>query len=145
MSFPVFCKLVHRRKKQQSSLINKVYQKIISHPRFDYCANKNSLLGVTMPLPAVGIYNQRFLSFANSQSSWITDNYGTISVDFIVRFENLEADLNKLAVMLELPLRNLPKLNSVAYLNYKSLYDSELVELVSEIYADDIKNFKYSF
>jgi hypothetical protein len=79
-----------------------------------------------------------------SQSSMISLN-GEPHLDYILRYEHLDESWEKLCSILNIDYVKLPTLNKSTHKHYSEYYDDELIELVSERYADDIKLFRYSF
>lgn len=78
---------------------------------------------------------------------------GEVCVDFIGRFENLESDWDTIQKKLNVEVKKLNKSNArVQKINfkrrtsfYKDLYNQNLIDLVGEIYEEDINLFKYKF
>jgi hypothetical protein len=67
-------------------------------------------------------------------------------VDFIGRFENLQADFSLVCRELNISPDQLPHVNrSPGRANYRDYFDSESKELVAKLYQTDIDLFKYSF
>lgn len=76
-----------------------------------------------------------------NQLLWIKDEKNNVSCDCL-RFENLNADLSGyFQEHLELPSHNVTP-NAV---DYRTLYTSELVDEVTEFFADDIAYFGFDF
>ncbi len=78
------------------------------------------------------------------QIEWITDTDGTILVNFIGRFENLEADFKTVCEKINIPY-SLPHLNSTEHEHYKSYYDNQSRFIIANYFKDDIRIFKYTF
>ena len=78
------------------------------------------------------------------QIEWITDQKGTIIVDEIVRFENLEREFNNVLKRLgeKATLQHLNKSNRG---NYRDYYDEEAIEIVHKWFEQDIERFEYQF
>lgn len=81
------------------------------------------------------------------QTFWITDRSGALLVDQLYRFEQLAAALPAIAERLEMaPLETIPERRKGDRPASRGLYeDSEMVELVGRLYAEDIARFGYSF
>ncbi len=80
-----------------------------------------------------------------SQVAWLKNFDDTVDVDFIGRFENLEADVTKLGQLLNMKI-DLPHINqSLPIVHYSKAYTDELEELVRIHYKEDIEMFDYSF
>jgi hypothetical protein len=68
-----------------------------------------------------------------------------IGVDFVGRYESLERDYSLIAERLGIE-SSLPRLNpSHRSRDYRQYYTAELVDLVQEVYADDIRLLEYRF
>lgn len=98
------------------------------------------------------------------QYDFLYDQNGSLLVDFVGRYENLQTDFAEVSkiitgVSLALPHRNksaaksrswLAKLRRVALkskvkAHYSEFFDDETLHVVSEYYANDIKHFNYRF
>lgn len=81
------------------------------------------------------------------QVDYLLDGSGRMRMDFIGRFESLEADFQ--TVCLNLGLDPIPKLphvfNSGRSAHYSTYYDEESAEWISRRYARDIDRFGYKF
>jgi len=79
------------------------------------------------------------------QSDYLCDRSGSVIVDFVGRFENLKNDFDevcrKLEIEVELPHRRPTKTRRP----YMEQYDKCSIDLVSELYHTDIKQFGYNF
>jgi chondroitin 4-sulfotransferase 11 len=78
------------------------------------------------------------------QHEYLCDKSGSILVDFIGRFENLDKDI----LLLSEKLNKNIELNHHNYNNksdYKEVYTDEMIYKVNQIYQKDIDIFKYTF
>jgi hypothetical protein len=92
----------------------------------------------------LGLYTRRGLSHCNPQIAWLRDPEGRIFVDFVGRFETLEADVAKLGAELGLT-GTLPRLNVSERGHYRDYYDDHSRRLVAAAYAEDVETFGYHF
>ena len=76
---------------------------------------------------------------------WVSDPKGRQIVDFVGRFENLQADCDTVCDRLKLPRTILPHLNANAHEHYSTYYDQQLRDAVAEVHGDDIRRFGYEF
>lgn len=79
------------------------------------------------------------------QIDWLGSG-NLISVDHIIRFENLQNDFN--GMISKLGLVDLPPLSHTNKSNkkhYSEYYDDESIEIVYNHYKKDIEKFKYSY
>jgi chondroitin 4-sulfotransferase 11 len=80
------------------------------------------------------------------QLEWITDQEGDIIVDFVGRFENLQADFDVIANRLNLQCRLLCHENrSRNSTSYRSYYNEETRSIVGDWFRADIEFFGYKF
>ena len=73
---------------------------------------------------------------------------GEVCVDFVIRYERLESDLQELCGRLGLPRVELPRLKSgmrQAGHRYSEYYDQETREIVARAHANDVRHFGYAF
>ena len=78
------------------------------------------------------------------QWNWITDKDGTVLVDFIGRFENLQQDFN--TVCLQIGKRViLPHRNKSKRSDYRTYYHDASIEIIGQWFKDDIEPFGYAF
>jgi hypothetical protein len=78
------------------------------------------------------------------QVVWISDRTGTILVNYVGRFENLDADFKEVCSRLGTRAR-LPHLKKSAKGPYQTLYTPECIEIVAKWFAHDIETFGYTF
>ncbi|MCD2181558.1 sulfotransferase family 2 domain-containing protein [Rhizobium sp. GN54] len=68
------------------------------------------------------------------------------NVDIVLRFEHLDEDFAKLCDTLEIPQRNLPRVNSSKREHYRSYYTRrQSIDLVARKFSDEIARFGYIF
>lgn len=79
------------------------------------------------------------------QKQFVCDEEDKLLVDFIGRFENLQADFNHITQHLGLHTVTLPHLNKSKESTYKEFYNTNTSSLVAEAFAPDIKMFNYTF
>ena len=78
------------------------------------------------------------------QSNWVFDMDDRLIVDYVGRYETLDADFQAIMRHLNLDIR-LPHLNAVPHRDYRSYYSHEARERVGELWAIDVENFGYVF
>lgn len=79
------------------------------------------------------------------QLHWLRDKSGSIPMDYIGKFENLNSDFKIVAEKIGLEDRELPKLIVGSGQDYTQFYDNETIEFVKSIYSEEIEMFKYDF
>ncbi len=79
------------------------------------------------------------------QHSLLATDAGAIGVDYVGRFETLEASLAEIVALIGLPAASLEKTNASAHTGYAAYYDAELQRAVADFYSDDLAAFGYRF
>lgn len=79
------------------------------------------------------------------QTCWIKDFSGEIPFHYIGRFENLADDFEEVCKLMNLGSITLPHKIKGLGVDYRKAYDMESIELVREMYMEEIKLFGYSF
>lgn len=78
------------------------------------------------------------------QVDWLKDYNEKISVDKIIKFEDLNNEFKKIAK--EIGITNsLPHLNPTKKEDYKSFYNTESIEIIKDWFKEDINLFNYRF
>ncbi len=113
--------------------------------------------------------------FVRPQVEFVTDGDGTLLVDFVGRFERLQADFDAICQQLGLPPTNLPHVNKAEdharkarpglhprrlarflrkgryrrpapqFPHWRDYYDDDTRALVAELYRADVERFGYRF
>ena len=80
------------------------------------------------------------------QYVYICNNKYTIMVDYIAKVENIQTDFEYIADKLKIPNASLPFENKSNHKDYRDMYTSEeMINIVSDLYYNDIKFLKYKF
>lgn len=83
-------------------------------------------------------HNQPYPILFRPQSDFIVDENGQVKIDFIARYEQLQADFARILDTLQLPQQQLPQINIT--LNKKAILpDEELRGWIREFYHTDYK------
>ncbi|MFQ6027525.1 MAG: sulfotransferase family 2 domain-containing protein [Dehalococcoidia bacterium] len=80
-----------------------------------------------------------------SQMWYLKDADGQIPLDFVGRFETLEADFAQVCAALGRPKVGLYKMRASSRGDYRDYYDPALRKKVAEKYAEEIEVFQYVF
>jgi len=75
----------------------------------------------------------------------VIDKGGNIAVDFIGRFENLQASFDEICDRIEVPRLALPVLNKIDRPHYSTFYDEETRDRVAEDCHKEIEVLGYEF
>lgn len=83
----------------------------------------------------------------NSYGVWYKDDANNLLVDKICRYENFDNDVREICDRLGVlhPSVSIPRTNQIARDHYSVYYDTVSKDLVTELYAEDIKFFGYEF
>jgi len=79
------------------------------------------------------------------QLYWIKSFDGSINMDFIGRFETLVEDFQHVCRAINLPQIELPHKIKGKGEDYRQHYDNESIDIISNVYAEEIKIFNYYF
>lgn len=83
--------------------------------------------------------------YLRPQTYWLKNYSGSIELDFIGRFENLQEDFKKICQDLNIDGVQLPHKLKSKNVDYRDYYHDGLVELVAEVYSEEIEMFGYTF
>jgi hypothetical protein len=79
-----------------------------------------------------------------TQMWWLKDHEEKVSLDQIIRLENLKSDFAEVSKIIGITSK-VPHRNRSKSVNYKSYFDAESKELVATFFKEDIEYFGYSF
>lgn len=79
------------------------------------------------------------------QTYWLKDYSGSISFDFIGRFENLNSDFIKMCELIDIEPVKLPSKIRSEPVDYRDKYSTETREAVARICSEEIELFDYKF
>ncbi len=79
------------------------------------------------------------------QTYWLNSFNGDISLDYIIRFENLSDDFNKTTQLMGIPQISLPHKIIGSTHDVKDSYTKESINIIETIYKKEIDMFGYSF
>ena len=78
------------------------------------------------------------------QYEFVCDREGTIMLDYLGRYESLQACFDDLCGRLSLPTHQLERVNKSKHLDYREYLDEELQEMIYQRYQTDFELFDYS-
>jgi hypothetical protein len=82
------------------------------------------------------------------QMNFLQKNSPNFGLNFLGRFENLNEDLNKIISVLNLetnfPIES-PHINASQHEHYTKYYTEETIDLVYQVYKDDVNLLKYEY
>ena len=79
------------------------------------------------------------------QVDFVYDENGMIMVDKIIRFENIEEEFQLMRQHLGIPYIKLPHVNKSKRKHYTKYYNKSTIQIVSDLYKEDIEAFNYTF
>ena len=86
-----------------------------------------------------------FDSHLETQTSFVTNEHGQVSVNFLGRFETYEESLRELFAQLRIVPVFIPRANRISRTHYRAYYCDYTRSAVEAFYAEDIGNFGYRF
>lgn len=118
------------------------YERFVSQMYFRY---RESSALTRDPLGTLkrGIANAPSDRWTMPQAAYLTGVDGCVAVDHVARFETLQADFDLICDRIGVSRQVLPTVNAGHAPPYAQCYDTELREMVREIYADDFRLFGY--
>ena len=135
------------------TFVRNPWDKVVSHYEYRRKKNKTEIASRNIPFPewvklTYGLDKDPFYynnprSF-QPQVEWLKDDVGDISIDFIGKFESINADFNHVRNIIGID-ESLPHLNASNRASYQSYYDDETMEIIADWFHEDIKEFGYSF
>jgi hypothetical protein len=79
------------------------------------------------------------------QWTWVGTRPQSLLVDYVGRFERIDADFEHICNRLGLPPMTLGHHNKSKHKHYHDYYTQETIDLVGEYYRDDVNTFFYEF
>ena len=111
------------------------------HP--DYDLLKDMTFKECVDLLATGRHRLKSGHWAPQYEYVANDN--KIMVDKIIKYETMETDLNEFLATCNVPPAKLPVINESSRRDYRSYYDDETIQIVGNVYKEDIEMFTYKF
>lgn len=95
-------------------------------------------------------FNEFLTQFAGkdklrTQMFWLKSFNGSIPMDYIIRFENLQEEIEEIFLRLGLRDTSLPHLLKGAKDDYRKYYDEQTNNIVLNVYKEEIAMFGYRF
>ncbi|MEG4217486.1 sulfotransferase family 2 domain-containing protein [Microcoleus sp. Pol14C6] len=84
------------------------------------------------------------MAWFHTLQNFILDENGNNMVDYVVRVENLNCDLDLVASQLGIKL-NCPHLNKTSHKKYSEYYDEQTKEMIAKVFKFDIEYGGYEF
>ena len=111
----------------------------------EYAGNETAVMKYTLTSlkGAVGAADFRKLTLARPQAGLLVDEDGEVGVDFIGRYEDIQASFGEVCRRIGIPPQPLPVVNAVPHRPYHEYYDDELRRLVTGFYRRDFELLGY--
>jgi chondroitin 4-sulfotransferase 11 len=134
------------------TVVRNPWDRVASHYFYRVKTNQTGLGERTVPFPewARRAYAERDPAYYDKprmfmpQLDWLSDTNGRLLVEFVGRFERLQADFDVICARLGIEA-SLPHLRSSGKGDYRAYYDDATAEMVADYFARDIEAFGYSF
>lgn len=143
------------------SFVRNPWDRVLSAYRFA-AKGRTEIMGVRNPsqyqIPEFGSFERFVIEWLSRreiaqldyifqpQHQFVTDDHGVSIVDFVGSFENINSDIavieRRLGRAIALPRANVTSKSPEYISAYKS---QEMIDLVAQIYQEDIRMFKYEF
>jgi chondroitin 4-sulfotransferase 11 len=143
-----------RRWEQRFSFafVRNPWDRVASHYHYRVQTNQTGLRANPIPFGewVVRAYGERDPLYYDKpqmfmpQVNWLSDEQGTIIVDYIGRFERLREDFDEVCRRIGRSA-SLPHVNRSANRDYRGLYTPETADIVARSFAPDIALFGYTF
>lgn len=98
----------------------------------------------SMHFGRIGVVDIGRFRIGQPQSNWLFDD-SRMLVDFVGRYKTLNDDFSHVCRIIGIVPSSLPKLNPTDRGDYRSFYNDETANIIGKVYADDIRNFGFSF
>lgn len=90
---------------------------------------------------ALGRARFRARVLVRPQADLLTDSLGGIAMDFVGRYESLQASFDEICDRIGVPSSSLPRKNVSRHRSYDEYYDETLKQQVADFYRDDLRLF----
>ncbi len=101
-----------------------------------------------MDMLTFDFFARYMLRYYEPNDSFYFDRSGSVGLDFLIRYENLQDDYASVCERIGLPLSELPSLKTKSRpkrRHYSTYYDDRTRELVAKMYHRHIEHFGYRF
>jgi hypothetical protein len=83
--------------------------------------------------------------YTRQQINWVFDNDGNQLVDYICRLDTLSNDINGFNEKYGFNINLIPPQNLTKHKYYTEMYNNETIDMVEELYIDDINEFGFKY
>ena len=140
------------QKKFKFTVVRNPWDKVVSHYHYRVQTNQTKLGESPIPFPewvcrSYGKHDPTYYDKPKMfmpQLDWLSDADGTVMVDFVARFENLQQDFETICQRLNRTAQ-LPQLRKSQHSDYRKYYDEESKTVVANSFLKDITHFGYRY
>ena len=123
------------------AVVRNPFSRFVSRYNYTKLVTKNKNLDFTKFL--INHLNEKLIT--DQQYKFLLKKDGTIGVNKILKFENLNNDLNEISDKINTNLNNFKKINASTFDDYKKYYNDETINLVKNNCKEDLEHFNYDF
>ena len=101
-----------------------------------------------MDVVTFGFFVRHMLRFYPPNDRFYFDRSGSVGLDFLIRYENLQDDYTSVCARIGIPPSQLPSLKTKSRQerrHYSTYYDNRTREIVAKMYHRHIEHFRYGF
>ena len=121
--------------KQTDRKDNKHVRRVLPDTFSEYVLNLKEL----QTLPAIKKHSHFFCQYDTVFNGISSD------LDFIGRFETIESDIDDISRDLHIDKIVLPHINKKQHRHYREYYNQDTIDIVEDLFKNDLKHFKYTF
>jgi len=135
------------------TVVRNPWDKVVSHYEYRRKKNKTEIatrqitfadwVNMTYGADRDAFYYNNPRSF-QPQVEWLKDTNGIVSMDYVIRFEAINAGFDHVMNTIGLEAE-LPHLNASSRTDYRSYYDETSRDIVAQWFHEDIEAFAYEF
>lgn len=123
------------------AVVRNPFSRFVSRYNYTKLVTKNKDLDFSKFL--INHLNEKLIT--DQQYKFLLKKDGTIGVNKILKFENLDSDLNEISDKINANLNNFKKMNASTFDDYKKYYNDETINLVKNYCKVDLEYFNYDF
>jgi hypothetical protein len=135
------------------AIVRNPWDRAVSHYHYRRMTNQTGLAEKPLPFNEwiKRVYVDRSPEYVNeekmflTQADWVCDAQGRIMVDYIGRFENLQASWDEICERLQREKSLLPHEKKSSRGGFRDYYDDESRAIVAQFFHRDLELFDYTF
>ena len=123
------------------AVVRNPFSRFVSRYNYTKLVTKNS----NLKFPIFLTNHLKYKLITDQQYKFLLKKNGEIGVDKIIKFENLNRDLNDISSKINTDLSKFKKMNASTFDDYKKYYNNETINLVKNYCKKDLEFFNYDF